>query len=296
MIRSLNSAVSGMKNHQTRLDVIANNVANVNTFGFKSSRVTFKDMFSQTTQGASAGSAVLGGTNPRQIGLGMSVQSIDLQFSGTGSAYTTDNLWDMMIEGDGLFIVSEGDTSNREFHYTRAGNFTVSPAEGNSPDTPDTNLFDLVTADGLFVMGVMTGDPSEEKVEAPETAEDLDRIQIPGNAMGVSVDQQGNVSAIIDNEVVYIARIGVAQFANYPGLEKIGDNLYDPTTNSGAPVYSAPAENGAGKLKSGALEMSNVNLAQEFSDLITTQRGYQANARIITVSDTILEELINLKR
>ncbi|MDL2288044.1 flagellar hook-basal body complex protein [Oscillospiraceae bacterium OttesenSCG-928-F05] len=331
MLRSLNSAVSGMKNHQTRLDVIANNVANVNTYGFKSSRVVFKEMYNQTVQGASASSQQLGGTNPRQIGLGMSVGAIDVQMQGTGSAYTTDNTFDLMLEGDGFFIAGErvvDETTNPATvtyneHYTRAGNFYLVPSglgtmkvntwknAGTKPDDPtddvyemqDRNMFDLVTQDGLFVLGTMA-DPTSNTTDQkgwPDKPVDLKEpmvpIRIPEDAYNVKVDQQGNISFINkNNEIKYIGKVCTAQFVNPGGLEKIGDNLYDQTSNSGIVQYTTPGDPGAGTVKSGALEMSNTNLAQEFTDLITTQRGYQANSRIITVSDTILEELVNLKR
>lgn len=269
MLRSLYAAVSGLRNHQTRMDVIGNNIANVNTTGFKASRVIFSDIYSQTLQPAAAGTATTGGVNPQQVGLGVAVASIDVLMTRAGSQYTGATL-DMAIEGDGFFVVNDG---TQEF-YTRAGNFTL-----------DSN--DCITLNGLLVQGYM---------QVPTPSATLGAIDTTGYT-NVSIDKDGNVKGLdATNNSVTIAKVGLATFSNQDGLEKSGDSLYIQSANSGAPVYGTPGTGAAGTLNPGSLEMSNVDLSKEFTDMITTQRGFQANSRVITTSDTLLEELVNLKR
>ncbi len=270
MLRSLYAAVSGLRNHQTRMDVIGNNIANVNTTGFKASRVIFSDIYSQTLQPAAAGTATTGGSNPQQIGLGVAVASIDVLMTRAGSQYTGATL-DMAIEGDGFFVINDG---TQEF-YTRAGNFTL-----------DSD--NRITLNGNLVQGYM-------QVPAP-AATTLSAIDTTGYT-NVSIDKNGNVMGLdATNNSVTIAKVGLATFANQDGLEKSGDSLYIESANSGAPVYGTPGTGAAGTLNPGSLEMSNVDLSKEFTDMITTQRGFQANSRVIATSDTLLEELVNLKR
>ena len=308
MMRSLYSGISGLKNHQTRMDVIGNNIANVNTTGYKMSRVIFQDIFSQTVSGGKANTPISGGTNPMQIGLGIKLSTVDVLHTAAPFG-RTDNPFDMMISGDGYFIV---DTPNG-YLYTRAGNFKLDDAGW------------LTTSDGYYVMGYAGTfdyiEGTEENLTAtpptlaapPEAIfnDDIDyeelsriRLRVPGAAatdkpvdlVGFSVGDDGSVSVIIDNEKVTIAKIALAMFSNPSGLEKAGGSMYRVTTSSGDPVDTLPQSNGAGDVKGGGLEMSNVDLATEFTDMIVTQRGFQANSRIITVSDTLLEELVNLKR
>ncbi|MDR2664983.1 MAG: flagellar hook-basal body complex protein [Oscillospiraceae bacterium] len=296
MMRSLYSGISGLKNHQTRMDVIGNNIANVNTAGFKASRTIFQDIYSQTSRSAAApvvGGA--GGTNPMQIGLGVKLATIDVLHT-PAAIQRTDRELDAMIEGDGFFAVSEtadavGDTA---IYYTRAGNFYLD-SDGN-----------LVTASGMYVRGVM-GDGSVVDIPDGEIDEaSLGTIIItPGTYSSIAIDPSGVIQGIdaATGAKVQIAAIAVATFINPSGLEKMGDSLYAATPNSGAvggdptaPMYYQAGTNGAGKINPGGLEMSNVDIATEFTDMIVTQRGFQANSRIITVSDTLLEELVNLKR
>jgi flagellar hook protein FlgE len=295
MMRSLYSGISGLKNHQTRMDVIGNNIANVNTAGFKASRTIFQDIYSQTSRSAAAPIVDgAGGTNPMQIGLGVKLATIDVLHT-PAAIQRTDRELDAMIEGDGFFAVSEtaADIGDTAVYYTRAGNFYLD-AEGN-----------LVTASGMFVRGVM-GDGSVVTIPATGIAEeDLGTIYItPGTYSSISIDPSGVIQGTdASGAKVQIAAIAVATFINPAGLEKMGDSLYAATPNSGAvggdptaPVYFQAGTNGAGKINPGGLEMSNVDIATEFTDMIVTQRGFQANSRIITVSDTLLEELVNLKR
>lgn len=269
MLRSMYSGVSGLKNHQLKMDVIANNIANVNTVGYKASRVTFQEVYSQTLRRATA--PVLGargGTNPQQVGLGISTASIDVMHTATG-AQRTDIATDLAIQGDGFFVVTDGvDT-----YFTRAGNFSI-----------DSNG-DLVNPNGLKVL-----DTSDMEIEL-------------NGYYNISIDREGVISGIPEGSDIVepIATIGIARFANPSGLMKTADNLYQDTANAGmlagsADIYYQAGEDGTGTILSGALEMSNVDLSTEFTEMITTQRGFQANSRVITTSDEMLQELVNLKR
>ncbi len=435
MMRSMYSGVSGLRIHQTKMDVIGNNIANVNTVGFKASRVTFSEVFSQTVQGATGASEFTGGTNPMQIGLGASISSIDIDM-GEGAAQRTDNPLDLKIEGDGFFVVSDV-TGNK---FSRAGAFRIDEA-GN-----------LVTPEGLKVMG-WQADPATNSVEKgqvegiqilnptnlysePTSTSDItlsgninqNDTQLTGTGVPFTTtmydslgyrytaefritevganqynihldadsitDSEGNVggavgltNAVLDQVVNFdpatgkiipavapavneflmtgmsspfstfnniavnfdgltmfagnttveaisgdssglnagnqagsisgfeiggdgtvigrytngetkvLGQIVIATFQNPAGLQKVGDNLFEATTNSGE--FNGIGEDitaSGGSFNSGVLEMSNVDLSKEFTEMITTQRGFQANSRIITSSDELLQELVNLKR
>lgn len=437
MMRSMFSGVSGLRAHQTKMDVIGNNVANVNTVGFKSGRVTFQEIFSQTLQGASAPDPITGrgGTNPMQIGLGLGVGAVDT-ITTRGSVQRTDNPTDLSIEGDGFFICRGG--VNDTFRFTRAGNFTID------------KLGNLVTGSGMNVYGwqalkndgsgefdtekpiepinlysdayrnkriisakatsraqlagnldaamplVGTDDPTEDqvfimpmtiydklgndykinvrfwKVEADvststwqwEIVTDGDiTVTLPdetqlvfddegiissgqsatvtfepgggttnesgtgefevvfdfskltsfaadnsvkpqsvdgypsGSLVSFSVGSDGVITGIYDNgQQQALGLIALSNFENPAGLQKVGDNMYIPTTNSGEFKAVKPGSGGTGTLNPGTLEMSNVDLSKEFTEMIITQRGFQANSRIITTSDEMLQELVSLKR
>lgn len=278
MLKSLYSGVTGMRNIQTKMDVISNNIANVSTTGFKTGRVRFEDMLSQTNVSAQTS------TNAQQVGLGVQVGSIDTVMSG-GSLQSTGRALDFGIEnGDSsFFTVKEGTNT----FYTRDGGFYTDP-EG-----------DLVTSGGLNVQGYMAND-------AGTLGTDLEAINIPqtivedGNNQSLqsySVDSSGLVVGSYSGGVSRtIGRIALTSFSNPDGLEKSGGNLYKESDNSGIGDLGNPGEPGYGSVRSGFLEMSNVDLANEFTEMIITSRSYQANSRSITTSDTMLEELINLKR
>ena len=429
MMRSLYSGVSGLKAHQTKMDVIGNNIANVNTVGFKSSRVTFSELFYQTTQVASGPNADTntGGQNAKQIGLGTNMGSISVDVTTEGGTQSTGNPFDLKISGDSFFVVSSGGAN----YFTKAGNFTTD-ASGNLvtqsgglvmgyiAETPGATLQtdqirplsiygaqymntppEVTTAatysgninseDSNFAEGlpittfipvydnlgykyeiqvqVKKTSATEYEVEATgvysgnKLIEDLtaemsgtlsfdgatgliaegseasfeltisgkDSFTSPvtvdfssltcygnestidcvrgdkngegaGKAVGtmisVGVQTDGKIVAAYsngDNEV--IGQIAVANFANPAGLEKVGDNLFAATLNSGE--FNGIGEDvtaSGGSISSGTLEMSNVDLSTEFTDMIVTQRGFQANSRIITTSDTMIEELLSLKR
>ena len=443
MMRSLFSGVSGLRIHQTRMDVIANNIANVNTVAFKSSRVTFAEIFSQTVSGASGANDVTGrgGINPRQIGLGSSVASID-KLMTPGAFERTDNPLDMMVVGEGFFIV--GDATGT--YFTRAGNFAedlqgnlsmngmklmgweavrdpvtglyaiaktaVSPvrvgADKSYANPESTTMIDLagninphedpvvnktmsfydsvgnkylmdvqLIYDPLISSGVASVwhvafpggviyanedrtrpvaitplapfdivfdtngmpamvagtavnplNPATYAAQLPinpgvrlDPAATLaggtgllgvsfmdlhqfvnDRTNAfatnrdgnaPGTLTGLNVGPDGKITGSYSNGTQrLLAQVPVAEFANPAGLEKTGNNLFRPTPNSGT-FDGIGLE---GNLQSGVLEMSNVDLSAEFTSMITTQRGFQANSRIISASDDMLQELVNLRR
>ncbi|WP_071459450.1 flagellar basal body rod protein FlgG [Bacillus massilinigeriensis] len=267
MLRSMYSGISGMKNFQTKLDVIGNNIANVNTHGFKKGRVTFKDTVSQTISGASAPTGA-GGINPKQVGLGSQLATIDT-IDSQGSPQTTGRVLDVSIQGDGYLTVQrDGNT-----FYTRAGNLYLD------------NSGQLVTSAGDNVLDTK-GSP------IIINGGDLTTVK------SLSISTDGKINYIKDGEtkISVAGPIAVARFNNNGGLEKAGDNLFSETVNSGKPTVLDPGTSGAGMLISGQLEMSNVDLSEEFTEMIVAQRGFQANTRIITTSDEILQELVNLKR
>ncbi|HEX7058027.1 MAG TPA: flagellar basal body rod protein FlgG [Bacilli bacterium] len=272
MLRSLYSGISGMRGFQTKLDVIGNNIANVNTIGFKAGRTMFKDILSQTISGITAPTDGLGGVNAKQIGLGVAIGAIDTLHT-PGSAMTTNNVTDLRIDGDGFFAVKASE--DQEVPYlTRAGNFTLD-AERK-----------LVTSDGMLVVDT-GGTP----------------IQIGDDVTAFSISQTGEIISVLADGTAEPTgiNIGLVKVTNPNGLEKIGGNLYQITPNANLDgefeyVAGNDAEAGTGAIISGQLEMSNVDLATEFTEMIVAQRGFQANSRIITTSDEILQELVNLKR
>lgn len=444
MMRALFSAVSGIKTHQTRMDVIGNNIANVNTVAYKSQAVTFKDVYYQTTQTATGPNADSGkgGVNPKQIGLGSSVGAISTAMT-QGPNERTDNPWDLCISGDAFFVVSSGGNT----YFTRSGDFKpdlsgalvtqgganvmgwkadengnivkdkVQPLYVMSPEymftapakttdvtitgnvdarTTESSVFTVNFFDSLgneyqasltlkyegingqnveysISEGTVTKNGEKTNIILDTAASprllfdkttgasamsnanldlsfiydgdstgDLENIgtggaqsstisldasgltmyasatdikyskgrtdELTGNVVGagkavgtmtaVGINEAGGVVASYSNgDTKIIGQIAVTTFANPTGLEKVGENLYAATLNSGSfdGIGKDISETG-GKVVSGYLEMSNVDLADQFTTMITTQRGYQANSRIITVSDSLLEELINLKR
>ncbi|MFD1850376.1 flagellar basal body rod protein FlgG [Oceanobacillus bengalensis] len=264
MLRSMYAGISGMKNFQTKLDVIGNNIANVNTSGFKKGRVTFQEMMSQTTSGAQGPTGTKGGINAVQVGLGAQTGSIDNMHT-QGFLQTTNNPLDLSIEGDGMFALTDGETT----FYTRAGNFYLD-SEGS-----------IVNPDGLYLIGANGESP----------------ITIPDGAQSFSIQTDGTVTYVDGaGDPQTAGQIGLASFSNPAGLQKDGSNLFLNSENAGFNGLVVPEQDGAASIVSGALEMSNVDLAEEFTEMITAQRGFQANTRIITTSDSILEELVNLKR
>lgn len=297
MIRGMYSAVSGLRVNQTMIDVVSNNLANVNTVGYKGARTTFKDQLQQTIYGGTAGGPNTGGTNAAQVGLGVQLGSIDVVM-GSGSLANTGGTLDIAIQGEGWFRVgasvatppapSAGDppptpyatVAFQNIQYTRAGNFTRN-SEGY-----------LVTPDGHYVLG----QPTTPGVPA-ETSGSY--IYIPSEASSISIGTDGNVSYIDSAGLrVSAGTVSLAKFPNTEGMLRISANKWQPSPAAGIPVIGEPgdASAGFGVTIGGTLEMSNVDLAQEFTQMIVGQRGFQANSRVISVADQMMEELVNLKR
>jgi flagellar hook protein FlgE len=390
MLRSLYSGIAGLRAHQTMLDVTGNNIANVNTVGFKGSATVFQDTLSQLTQGAGSPGSGLGGTNPAQVGLGVQVAGITTNFS-QGSAQATGKATDLMISGDGFFVTRSGNQSV----YTRAGSFdfdsngvlttpdgkivqgypatngvvntngglsditlpvgatspaqatTVATVAGNLPSdsavgtkiTRDVDVYDKqgtkrtlaldftktaagwdvagadgtgatgttalaftdgkLTTGGSLAVGGITIDLSTTTGFAALSTAAISGVdgRKAGTLNGYTISGDGTLIGSFSNgETSALGRIALATFTNPAGLEKVGDSGYIVTGNSGAVTLGSPGDPGHGSLSGGTLEMSNVDLSQEFTNLIVAQRGFQANARIITTSDEVLQELTNLKR
>ncbi|WP_288467066.1 flagellar hook protein FlgE [uncultured Curtobacterium sp.] len=391
MLRSLYSGISGLRSHQEMLDVTGNNIANVNTVGFKSSSTVFQDTLSQMTQGAGGPQTGIGGTNPAQIGLGVQVAGVSTNFA-QGSAQATGKATDLMISGDGFFVTRLGNDTV----YSRAGAFdfdadgrlvsadgkivqgypakngvvnqggqlgdivlpldaaapatrtTTATVTGNLPSETavggtrvrESTVFDAsgtkqtltltytrtatgwsvagtdgqggtgtgtltfgadgkLTAGGSLTVGGIAVDMTQLSGFATLDTSSIasQNGKAAGTLQGYSIAKDGTVVGTFSNGAsLAIGRIALATFANPAGLEKTGASGYRATANSGQATVGAPGDPGVGQLASGTLEMSNVDLSQEFTNLIVAQRGFQANARIITTSDEVLQELTNLKR
>lgn len=299
MLKSLYSGISGMKGFQTKLDVIGNNIANVNTVGFKKGRVMFQDIINQNISGATAPTAQTGGINPKQVGLGTRIGSIDTIHT-PGSPMTTNIGTDLAIDGDAYFVVTPEVGSGADY-LTKAGNFTRD-ASG-----------DLVNSNGYFVTGVYedaTGATQYTKINITE-----DTVN-GGRFTSYSIDSNGFINVVREDgasgklaydstaKAYYLSKndsgenisIATATVSNPGGLSKVGNTLYETTGNSGNGVMGRIEDINGGHIAAGILEMSNVDLTEEFTELIVAQRGFQANARTITTSDSILEEVVNLKR
>ncbi|MBI9114578.1 flagellar hook protein FlgE [Sanguibacter suaedae] len=388
MLRSLFAGISGLRSHQTMLDVTGNNIANVNTTGFKASQTQFKDTLSQVITNAGGAQAGVGGTNPAQVGLGVQVGGITTNFQ-QGASQVTNRSTDMMISGDGFFVVSK----NGQDFYTRSGAFDFD-ANGNlvtgegalvqgwaavdgavNPNGPlvdlrlpttvlngaeatssvtfggnlpsdaangttlnrDVKVYDALgnervstlsfTKNGaawdLTVDGTASGQVTfgadgaiatpAGNVTVAGIAYDLSDVtgfakldniekatsngQQAGTLQSFTINADGTILGAFSNGLkTPVGRIALSTFANPVGLEKAGGSLYSTTVNSGDAQIGAAGAGGRGTLVGGALEMSNVDLSQEFTNLIIAQRGFQANSRVITTSDEMLQELVNLKR
>ncbi|GGL44069.1 flagellar hook-basal body complex protein [Sporolactobacillus putidus] len=259
LLRSLGAGVSGLKNFQTDLDVIGNNIANVDTSGFKKNRVNFEDIFSQQLQGPQANQ------NAIQVGLGSQAGSIDNIVTG-GTINPTGNPYDLAINGEGYFQVTDG-TGNA--YYTRAGDFKKNSA-GNG----------LVNSQGM----ALTINPAGQN---HNTFTDLSSFTV--NNQGVI---QGVTTAGAN---VNLGQVDLFTFSNPGGLAKVGNSLLQATTASGA-ANGNGATNGQGTIQQNALEASNVDLTDEMTNLIEAERAYQANSKTITTADQVLQTLVNLKQ
>jgi flagellar hook protein FlgE len=403
VLRSLFSGISGLRTHQTMMDVVGNNIANVNTAGYKTSQSVFEDHLSQMIKSGGAPQAGNGGTNAAQVGLGVRLASITTNF-GQGALQLTGRSTDMAINGDGFFVVQSGG----EQLYTRSGAFsfdasgtlvtasgaavqgwaadatgsinsngaptavtlpmaTVLPPtrtssltmEGNLPTgapvgTVISTTIDAYDGQGALVpvavtmtstaangwdmaasvngtpltvtggslafdasTGALTGTPAPTftlpgaaggtvtldvaaltQFGTDRTASATGQNGSPmGSLTAFTISPDGTLVGVFSNGLKQpLAQLSIASFNNPPGLEKVGASAFRSSVNSGVPPLGVAATGGRGTLSSGSLEMSNVDLAQEFTNLIVAQRGFQANSRVITSSDEILQDLVNLKR
>lgn len=297
MLRSLFTGISGLTAHQQMLDVVANNIANVNTTGFKGSRAAFQDTLSQTMQGAAGGTATAGGTNAQQIGLGVKLAGTEISLV-QGAAQSTGVGTDLMINGDGYFVVQKNGTEQ----YTRAGAFHLD------------NLGRLATPDGAILLGYPDDGSGAPNLGGPPAALDLSALMNGYGGSGpiqgdpatttagtpyasYSIDASGAVQAVRqDGGIDVLGHISMATFANPNGLQKVGNTQFSPTASSGAVAYGTPGDGSHGELSAGYLEMSNVDLSAELTNLIISQRGFQANSKSVTTADQILQTLVNLKQ
>jgi flagellar basal-body rod protein FlgG len=261
MLRALSTAATGMQAQQTKLDVTAHNIANVSTAGYKKSRAEFADLMYQTMRPAGgatgAGTAAPSGT---EVGLGVRVSATPRAYT-QGEMSQTGGALDVAIQGNGFYQVT---TPSGETAYTRNGAFQLD-ADGK-----------LVTHEGYPIAGDLT---------------------IPPDAQAVTIAADGTVTATIagDPAPVTIGQLQLATFANPAGLEPLGDTLFKATTASGAAVEGPPGQGGAGSLLQGSLELSNVNVVEEMVDLISGQRAYDINSRVIKAADDMLGETAQLR-
>jgi flagellar hook protein FlgE len=278
MLRSLQSGVSGLEQFQGELDVIGNNIANSNTVAYKAARADFADAFSETLQ--SAGSS---GTSPMQVGSGVTTSAVRSLY-GQGAITATGVDGDLAVLGNGFFTVRDPASG---FEYaTRAGDFQL-----------DDQGY-LVTNTGLRVQGFndaslsARGDLQVDGTGRPDTADPAATV------VGFDVDAGGKINVHLSDGTSFVrGQVLLQDFRAPQGLTKQGNNLYSNLSAAGPlSASAAPGTSGLGDIQSGALELSNVDLAGEFASLITAQRGFQASARIITTSDEVLQDIVNLKR
>lgn len=266
-VLALHSAASGMRALDTKLNVVANNLANVNTTGFKRSRVNFEDLLYQTKREP-------GIPNQDQepiphgimVGTGVKVAGTQLSFA-QGSVDTTENPLDLQIEGEGFFKMRTIQDGSETEAYTRAGNFVLNPA-------------------GNIVLGNSDGAILEPAVNIPADAQEI----VIGRNGKVLVRQNGQSTL---NEV---AQIQLARFVNPEGLKQIGRNLYVATDASGEAIGGNPNEEGMGAINQNQLELSNVDPVRELIDLIQTQRAFELNSQSIRTADESLQVVSNLRR
>ena len=324
MVKSMFSGVAGLRIHQQKMDVIGNNIANVNTYGYKTYTTTFQDSMYMNALNSSAGVTTnggYGGVNASQVGYGVKLGSISANFA-QGGASPTDRGLDCMIDGSGFFIVgpmkdgtgtslvTNGNMASSGLSLSRVGQFYVD-SNGYLVDSQRNYVYGYTakktgntgTADDYTVPDIATTNAEDYQLEPL-------RIPVKVNGKGdddlyelqsYTISQDGTISGVIvggdeANKVVSLGKIALASVENPDGLEKTVGFYYRPGDNAGTIVPQATQGGQLGDIKGGYLEMANVDLAKEFSDMITTQRGFQANSKIITVTDEMLQELVNMKR
>lgn len=306
MVKSMFAGVAGLKAHQSKMDVIGNNIANVNTWGYKAGSANFMDAIYMTMSNGNGGVTTnggYGGTNPSQVGYGANLGSISYDFTKGGYSYSSRGL-DCMIDGTGFFIVG---TLKQNVGLTDVGNQCSLSRVGMF--YVDNNGY-LTDAAGNYVYGwnaTVTKDTNGKAVVVdPVTTDPLNPIQIPMDTStppaplfditSYSIESDGSIVATTsDSQTFVFGQVAIASVQNPNGLAKEEGYYYKPTNNSGKVTAVAPG-GAVGKITGNALEMANVDLANEFANMITTQRGFQANSKIITVTDEMLQELVNMKR
>jgi flagellar basal-body rod protein FlgG len=261
MLRSLYTAATGMEAQQTQMDVIAHNLANASTTGFKKERAEFSDLLSDTIHTSGAPDP-RGGAAPAalQVGLGVRTDSTTRTFT-QGDLQNTGNSTDIAIQGDGLFRVQQ---ASGELAYTRAGNLRLD-ATGR-----------LVTQAGDLI------EPG---------------ITVPPGANNLTIKPDGTVTAQVAGrqDVTELGTLALFTFPNYGALQSVGGNLYKETQSSGVAVQAKPGENSAGSLNQGFLETANVKAVEEMINMITTQRAYEMNSKVIQSADQMLQKLTSLR-
>ena len=310
MIKSMFSGVAGLRTHQSKMDVIGNNIANVNTYGYKTMRTTFKESIYSTNRSSADGNTTMGGRNASQIGYGSQVGSVDLLFT-SGSYAPTDSPTDCMIDGQGMFLLGPKDLGENKdgivdntgedlgaFFMSRVGDFKMD-GEGYLVNSDGYHVYGFEVTPGATDADPSTTDLTKLKpIRIPDINKaygtDLERMNIGA----INIDANGTVTGINadDKSVVTIGKIAIANVPNANGLEKTQGPYYKAIANVGTVRAYEAGTGSTGNLLTNGLEMANVDLAREFSDMITTQRGFQANTRIITVSDQMLEEMMAMKR
>jgi flagellar basal-body rod protein FlgG len=259
-MRSLDIAATGMLAQQLTVEVISNNIANVNTTGFKRQRAEFQDLLYQNQRRVGSTSSDTGTIVPAGVQIGVGVKAAAVyRITEQGNLLKTDNPIDVAIQGRGFFQVKLPDGTNA---YTRAGSFQLSPTG------------EIVSADGLIVQPGIT---------------------IPADTVAVTINASGQVLAQLPNQAQpqNVGTLELANFANEAGLENLGSNLLRETAASGTPQQGAPGSTGFGSLQQGFLETSNVNVVSEITNLITAQRAYEMNSKVITASDEMMRTLTN---
>jgi flagellar basal-body rod protein FlgG len=261
-MRSLHIAATGMLAQQTNVEVISNNIANLSTTGFKKRRAEFQDLIYQNMRRVGSTSSDTGTIVPSGVQLGLGVKTAAVyRISEQGNLSQTDNRFDLAIRGPGYFQI---ELPSGETAYTRDGTFGLSP-QG-----------EIVTADGFRV---------------------LPGVQIPNQARDVTINANGEVLVKLDGQAALqnVGQIQTAIFANEAGLEAIGDNLFLETPASGQVQAGVPGSPGFGNIMQGFVETSNVNVVSEITSLITAQRAYEMNSKVITASDEMLSTLARLR-
>ena len=309
MLRAMDSAVAGLRSHQNKLDVIGNNIANVNTLGFKAQSYSFKEAMYQTSAASTVGTDSAAGNNAAQYGYGTMTGAIVMDMSSGTPSYVGG--FNATINGQGFFVVrssKDGIANTNEAlkssgcYFTRVGKLTV-----------DNNGY-IVDSANNFVFGFLEKD--QGKADSGYDTDELKPLRLtdaegkiiegddePAIASSIEINNMGIITAKITDQngnakTVTIGKIAIASFQNPEGLTKSGGYYYttNGNDNAGNCIASEPGSGSTPSLVTGYVEASNVDLAKEFSELIMAQRGFQANSKIITVSDEILNELVNMKR